>query len=652
MLAVLFTGLTAYAQAPQRINYQAVARNNAGTVLQNTTVAVRLSIHNGSSGGNIVYQERAVVTTNSFGLFSLQIGGGTVLQGDFTTINWANGDKYLQVELDPAGGTTYSDMGTSQLVSVPFALYAERSGNGGGATGATGPTGAAGPAGPTGATGNDGAVGGAGPAGPAGATGATGVTGATGTKGATGATGSTGATGVTGSTGATGVTGATGSTGATGPGTLSGTTNYVVKFTPNGTSGGNSLLFDNGATVGIGTTTPSASAKFHISGVGTYSGSVSYYQAGLVVDGTSSASASGIYGEGGWRGVYGRNMGTYSGSEAIGVEGYLEGSTYFGTGYGVKGNNVGTGSSRNYGVYGNSSGAGASSVNMGVYGSASNGLANFGVYGQSSGSGAGVFGTTTGAAYTYTSALSPTAASVVGRTTTSTGRPSGVLGVVINTTSYGQTGGLFVADSNSNNYAVEAYATHGNSTNYAFYGSASGTGSNYAGYFTGQIYATTASSGIKAFVIDHPLDPANKKLYHSSVESNDMMNLYNGNITTDANGEATITLPDYFMALNQDFKYQLTCIGVFAQAIVSQELQNNQFTIKTDKPNVKVSWQVAGVRHDATANYYRIKNEVDKTGVEKGMYLVPEAYGLPMEMNAAYRYSSANKNIPSVTPER
>lgn len=77
-----------------------------------------------------------------------------------------------------------------------------------------------------------------------------------------------------------------------------------------------------------------------------------------------------------------------------------------------------------------------------------------------------------------------------------------------------------------------------------------------------------------------------------------MLNIYNGNITTDANGDATVVLPAYFEALNRDFRYQLTVIGQFAQAIVQDEIQANHFTIKTDKPGVKVSWQVTGIRQD------------------------------------------------------
>jgi hypothetical protein len=106
-----------------------------------------------------------------------------------------------------------------------------------------------------------------------------------------------------------------------------------------------------------------------------------------------------------------------------------------------------------------------------------------------------------------------------------------------------------------------------------------------------------------------------------------MMNVYNGNITTDRHGLATVTLPDYFEALNQDFRYQLTVIGQFAQAIVKREIENNRFTIKTDKPSVKVSWQVTGIRHDAYADAYRIPVEENKPSQEQGHFLHPELFG-------------------------
>ena len=137
------------------------------------------------------------------------------------------------------------------------------------------------------------------------------------------------------------------------------------------------------------------------------------------------------------------------------------------------------------------------------------------------------------------------------------------------------------------------------------------------------------AKGSGSFKIDHPLDPENKYLSHSFVESPDMMNIYNGTITTDAKGNATVTLPDWFEALNQDFRYQLTVIGTFAQAMVAQEIKGNRFTVKTSTPNVKVSWQVTGIRHDAYANMHRIAVEERKAEGERGLYLHPDAFNQP-----------------------
>ena len=144
------------------------------------------------------------------------------------------------------------------------------------------------------------------------------------------------------------------------------------------------------------------------------------------------------------------------------------------------------------------------------------------------------------------------------------------------------------------------------------------------------------SKGGGTFKIDHPNDPENKYLYHSFVESPDMMNIYNGNITTDAQGYATVTMPDYFSALNVDFRYQLTVIGTFAQAIIKEEIGNGQFKIQTNSPNVKVSWQVTGVRNDKFAQANRVQVEVEKPTEEKGLYLHSEAWGQSKDKDMNY----------------
>jgi len=172
----------------------------------------------------------------------------------------------------------------------------------------------------------------------------------------------------------------------------------------------------------------------------------------------------------------------------------------------------------------------------------------------------------------------------------------------------------------------------GTGTRYGVYGYASGGATAWAGYFSGNVSVTgTLSKGGGSFKIDHPLDPENKYLYHSFVESPDMMNVYNGNINLDANGKAVIELPAYFETLNKDFRYQLTTIGGYAQIFIEQEVQNNKFIIAGGTPGLKVSWQVTGIRKDPFAEQNRIPTEVEKSQEEKGLYLYPAAYGKSQE---------------------
>jgi hypothetical protein len=154
------------------------------------------------------------------------------------------------------------------------------------------------------------------------------------------------------------------------------------------------------------------------------------------------------------------------------------------------------------------------------------------------------------------------------------------------------------------------------------------------------IVTGTLTKGGGSFKIDHPLDPANKYLSHSFVGSPDMMNVCNGNVTTDRRGLAEIILPNYFDALNRDFRYQLTVIGQFAQAIVAKEIDHNRFTIHTNRPGVKVSWQVTDIRQDAYANAHRIAVEVEKSPQEQGKYLHPELFDAPKEAAIGYGVAS------------
>lgn len=217
LATILFTTLAVYSQAPQLMTYQAVVRNSGSQLVANQQIGIQISILNGSTP---VYVETHTPTTNDNGLATIEIGSGILVSGSFAAINWGNGTYFIKTETDPTGGTNYTVTGTSQLLSVPYALYAANS--------------------------------------PAGATGAQGPTGATGATGSAGTVGAQGVTGPTGSKGATGAQGAPGPTGATGflaNGNALGNTPYW--------SGGNwvtnsSAIYNDGGSVGIGTSTPGA----------------------------------------------------------------------------------------------------------------------------------------------------------------------------------------------------------------------------------------------------------------------------------------------------------------------------------------------------------------------------------------------------------
>jgi len=140
------------------------------------------------------------------------------------------------------------------------------------------------------------------------------------------------------------------------------------------------------------------------------------------------------------------------------------------------------------------------------------------------------------------------------------------------------------------------------------------------------------SKGGGSFKIDHPLDPANKYLYHSFVESPDMMNIYNGNAKLDSNGEAVVELPAWFSALNKDFRYLLTPIGAPGPGLyIGEEIADNRFKISGGLPGMRVSWQVTGIRQDAWANAHRIPVEEVKADRERGHYIYPELFDQPEE---------------------
>jgi hypothetical protein len=353
-----------------------------------------------------------------------------------------------------------------------------------------------------------------------------------------------------------------------------------------------------------------------------------------------------------------------SSGTTIGVRGRTvstEGVSVLGDALATTGNTVGvrgvTSSPTGLGVQGISSattgvtsgvlGQVSSTTGFGVYGTSSATTGNnVGVFGQNASSGGrGVFGFNTSATGLTTGVWgevqSTTGRGVFGSAPAATGVNAGVQGVSSSTTGIGVIG--------------TAQATSG--VNFGVVGQ-SFSAAGFAGSFTGNVRVTgTLSKGGGSFKIDHPLDPENKYLYHSFVESPDMMNIYNGNITTDAQGYAVIELPNWFSTLNKDFRYQLTPIGAFAQAIISEEVRENRFKIQTDKPNIKVSWQITGIRKDAFAEKHRIPVEEDKTGEERGKYLHPEEHGKPQSLSVdnflflkPESYSKMEVPVPPISP--
>lgn len=319
-------------------------------------------------------------------------------------------------------------------------------------------------------------------------------------------------------------------------------------------------------------------------------------------------------GTNGARGVTGSSDSGYGvagvSTSSVGLRGAsTSGSGVYGTSASTTGTQAGvygqdsSGSTNGIGTYG-------ISVNgYGVYGHSAN---HIGVYGTSGGH--GVYGDTTGDGY----------AGVFGQDDSSTSDSFGVCA--------SSTNGMGLYASSTNGTGLYAFSTTGT----GLY-SISNNGTGTAALFDGSVNVVgnlTKSSG--SFLIDHPLDPANKSLYHSFVESPDMKNIYDGVAILDINGEAVVTLPDWFETLNSDFRYQLTCLGSVALVYISRKIEHNQFAIAGGHAGLEVSWQVTGIRKDAWAQQHRIPVEEEKSDRLKGKYYHPELFGAPEEQGIHY----------------
>ena len=330
---------------------------------------------------------------------------------------------------------------------------------------------------------------------------------------------------------------------------------------------GSPILFSVG-NVGIGTSTPG----YTLDVAGTINGRSNGMFAGnvtvggnLVVDGTFNLTNSSVM-------TGAAVTGDVSNAGAIGVIG--SNSADSGAAIGVQGTSSSSGGA---GVLGTN---GAMSGGYGLEGLSS---AGFGVYGQAS---------------------EPGGIGIVGYNSSSSGTPA--IGVQGGTNS-------------STGIAGEFYTNNGGTILEGLAGTTTVLTLDSSGNLTitGTLSAQTATANVKDFKIDDPLDPEHKSLYHASIESSEMINVYSGNVFLNRKGEAVVTMPDWFEALNTDFRYQLTTIGRSAHVYIAREIEDNRFKIAGGRPGMKVSWQVTGVRHDRWAQQHPLQVETVKDTLEK-----------------------------------
>jgi hypothetical protein len=559
---------TIMAQAPQAIPYQGVARNGSGNILSNQSIGLRLSIHDLTAAGAVVYSETHTTVTTNLGLFNLNIGSGTPIVGTLAGVIWGVGAKFIQVEMDPTGGTTYIDMGTTQLNSVPYALFAGQSGS-----------------------------------------------------------------------------------------TANGTLDYIAKWTPNGTTLGNSVLFDDGTNVGLSTITPAykfdilhggatgirsrSSGSFSVVDIDAQSGDAAlrfqkagvnqwnvrnrpaddYFEIFELGGGGSRVviqDATGNVGigettnpaykldvlHGGSTGIRSRSSGSFS---VVDIDGQSGDAALRFQKAGVNQWNVRNRPADDYFEIFELGGGGSRMVIQDATG-------NVGI------------GETTAPAYKLDV--------LHGGSTGIRSRSSGSFSVV---DIDGQSGDAALRFQRA---GVNQWNTRNNPANddYQIFELGGGGERMRIENTTGKVVVNGDFTvvGVKAFTMDHPLDPENKILMHAAVESNEVINSYSGNITTDAAGKAIVSLPDYFGAINKDFRYQLTVVGTFAQAIIRKEIANNQFEIATSIPNVKVSWEVKGVRNDAHMKKFPFVAQQEKSSLQKGKYWDPSVYNQPESRSVSF----------------
>ncbi|PHS08584.1 MAG: hypothetical protein COA88_06370 [Kordia sp.] len=681
LLVVLFTA-SSFAQAPQGFNYQSVVRDNLGNIIANTAVSLEFQLHQTIIAGAVVYTETHSVITSNQGVLSVVVGQGTTID-DFTTINWGNDSYFLETSIDATGGSTYVSLGTTQMMSVPYALTALRVETGNTLDEAY----------DEGVSAGDGRIISA-------DAGRVKIV-ATGDYGLE-ITADPTLTGlyISGTTtiGQTGIYGY-GSGDAYGIWGSNNGTASAVYATHNGvgealevsqTGAGKGVLITNTGTGRaidiVNSNVVNTDNALRISHAGTGTAALinnAGTSTGLhVFNGNSAGTDEALWVSqaGSGDGVYVDNSGTGKGIEILNINTTTtETALFSGTmGLGAAGEfviddnngntmntlnvlNMGAGGAAHFNtvdeitgkvnslptvrVTSNGKGPGIdiSMINTEVGGdsntepgilslhsgfghagyfkadNAANTLAAVEIINEGLGNGLHIessyipginvgtslsveqndlsFSSTEGrAAHFDLAEIGTMADSAVLITSAATDSGSSALRVIAASTD--KLAGVFEGDVEiSSDLTVGTTFVVPTAT-------------------IGDLTVTTSiSAPAKAFKIDHPLQPNDMFLLHNSIESNERVNIYSGNITTDNKGYYTVELPDYMSALNGDFKYQLTIMDkTFAQAIIWEEIniEDNTFIIKTNQSNIKVSWQVTGVRIDQWALDNPMKVEVAK----------------------------------------
>ncbi len=363
---------------------------------------------------------------------------------------------------------------------------------------------------------------------------------------------------------------------------------------------GDTTFYGNNSGIVIGTDAYSPSTTYLLQVIRNYSTTGSRYGIYADLDNFSTGTVYGLRSRASGATAGADNAGTVYGFYGVGISDgdYRYGAYLHGRARTV---NLHTGSS--YGFYSEAS------YGIAAYGAelhATGAISGFGLFAEVSGNSTGIG--------VYTSVHDNTA----------------------NSSSVGTTN--YVLNNGGNAYGISGTTGNNVGTGYAVYGHSYSNAANWSGYFTGDVYVGgTVYMPAKVTRLDHPSDPENQYLQLAGMESPEYQINLSGNVTTDVSGKARVSVPSYLPQIATDFRYHLTVIGQFAQAIVSEEFSGGGFTIATDQPSVKVSWMITGTRTDNFAKSHPLANELAKPAEFRGRYLHPEAFGAAPERGYTFQ---------------